>query len=42
MSLLAVVAVAFGSSVRTDHESGHEEIARGGIKTLEERVYDLE
>ena len=41
--VIAVLSLALmPSGVRADHEAGHDSMARGGIKALDEKVFDLQ
>lgn len=42
VSLGAIGLVALSASALADHEVGHDEVARGGILALEQRIWDLE
>ncbi len=37
-----ISAIALSKPGLADHETGHDEVARGGVKALEQRVWDLE
>ncbi|NKB49010.1 MAG: hypothetical protein GKS02_06550 [Alphaproteobacteria bacterium] len=40
--VVALLSIAISGPALADHEMGHDEVARGGILALEQRIWDLE